>query len=164
MKTILAFLLAAMSFASVAQTLTDQMGAIDCNYTIHSGQYSLDLVKQTLVERATAVARKSEIENESYGYAYAYTEWHLEFVSKNPIKSRKREADEDKSARQKYKLTFLNQAGDELLTTYIGQDKLQLWKGKSAGSVIYTYSLNFVNIPLVLLDNVSAINIILVTW
>lgn len=161
MKALLSSLFLFIYFFSSAQTTTDQLGAVDCNFSFYSNSVHLDVIKQSLIERATAVARKSEIENESYGYAYAYTEWHLEFVSNNAIQSRYRTDDELKSRRQQYHLQFYNKTGDLLMETYIGKDKLKLWKGKVDNGItsIYTYSLNLVNLPLILLDNVSAIQI-----
>ncbi len=159
MKTLLITLFSTLCFYSSSQTITDQMGGVDCNFTFTSNSYNLDVIKQTLLERPKAVSKSSALENESYGYAYAYTEWHLEFVSNTSIKSRERNMEEGRNRRQKYHLEFYNKTGDLLMETYISKDKLKLWQGKAGNGIIYTYSLNLINVPLILLDNVTNINI-----
>lgn len=160
MKSILAILLVFSSFSLFAQTVGDDLGTVSCEFDIHSGSNELDIRKKVLVRRATTEGVSSNYENQSYAYGYAYSEWHLEFISNTPIGSRKKASEEDYLKRGKYCIQLLNLNGDVLMKTYLIKDDLRSWEGAIDDKPIYTYSLDLINIPLVIIDDVDALNII----
>lgn len=165
MKTILTLFLIAFTSISSAQSITANLGAVECNYTILSYGYDLEVKKQHLIERSVAILKVSETDNSSYGAGLGYTEWHLEFVTGKKLESRDRDSDnEDKSVRGRYEVQFLDQDKGLLFESFVGSDKLSIWTGGTSVNPIYTYSLNLLGFPRVLLDDVKFVEITLIDF
>ncbi|MDG1334082.1 MAG: hypothetical protein P8P74_17230 [Crocinitomicaceae bacterium] len=160
MKTLFTLFIFLASFSISAQSISDQVGGVSCSYELYSDGDTLDVIKQLLIQRPTARSGVSDIENQSYGYGYAYSSWCLEFVTNTGISTRNRNNLERRNRRGKYNVTFKNRAGGMLFSQYMGRDKVRLWKGKIHTGVVYTYSLNLIDVPLIVLDNVASIDIV----
>ena len=145
-----------------AQSLTEKMGAISSEFEFYSDTTKLDIRSQILMKRALAKSSYSIEENASYGYAYAYTEWCLEFVSNSKIRSVARKFRNNLKA-DTYSITFLNEAGAILFSKINSKGHVRSWIGEIESKPIYTYSLNLSSLPLVLMDDISRIEIFYVT-
>lgn len=162
MKTIITSLLIALTSISFAQSIADDIGAVSCDYTILSYGNDLEVKKQLLIQRAETILRISDRDDSSYGAGLGYTEWHLEFVTGKKVTYRERKYDEDRSLRGRYAVEFMDKDKVVLSTHYVSSDKLRLWEGGTADDPIYTYSLNLLGFPFVLMDDVKFIEIILI--
>jgi hypothetical protein len=160
MKTAITIITLVLSFVSTSQTLVEEMGGIDSNFEFYSNGKKLDVQKQILIERSTAKASYSEVENESYGYGYAYVDWRIEFVSSNMIISRNKEKPENIWHRGRYELRLKNDSGGILLTQYLHQNMVNEWSGNTGEAAVYTYSINLHGLPVVILNNVAVVEIV----
>lgn len=143
-----------------AQTLTENMGALSCDFEFSSNGNKLQVEKQQLIERVRAKKEVSTTENESYGLGYAYTEWQLEFVLKSEFATRRSNELENADHRSKYCIQFLDSNGVILLKTYLAKEILTYWKAGTDAEPTHIYSLNMVSFPFVILDEVSLIEIV----
>ena len=143
-----------------AQTLTENMGALSCDFEFSSNGNKLQVEKQQLIERARARKEVSTTANESYGLGYAYTEWHLEFILESEIGWRKKTDMETVDHRSKYCIQFLDSNHVVLLKQYLGLDNIIEWHGGTTEEPIHIYSLNLINTPFIILEDVTSIEIV----
>jgi len=147
----------------LAQTLSEKLGAIPTDFTIISGEDTLEVNKQVIIKRAKFNKEKkvSFDEYDSYGYGYGlgygYQSFHLEFTSEEKIA---RETIYNGNRQPKWICTFhcYDKDGKQILEKFVPSDRLkQIYNSPSATSFIY--SLNLVGIPIVVLDNTTTIHI-----
>lgn len=164
MKTKLLTLFAILSFgaSSFAQSVSDDIGSVSCEFAYFTNNEKLEVKKQLLTERAETRTEISRSENESYGSGLAYTEWHLEFVLASNIKSRNKVPDESVWHRGKYCIQLLDKNRLSLVKTYLSAERLRHWQGGTATEPLHTYSLDLIELPLVILDDVAFIDIVLI--
>ena len=86
------------TFLSVSlngQSISQKLGGIITNFTIKSESILLNNEKQILIKRGVSSygIDYEPAQNFSYGYAYGYgyQSYHIEFVSENRIKKRKKQ-------------------------------------------------------------------------
>lgn len=162
MKILIAFtFLISLSLVN-AQTISDEIGSVSCEFALSSNGTHLEVKKQLLTQRAEGRTEVSHDENRSYGLGLGYTEWHLEFVTTNPIITRPRTSEENGSHRDKYYIQLLDKDNNLLMKTYLTADLLRLWQGGTSTDPLYTYSLDLIRIPLILLDDVAYLDISLI--
>lgn len=159
MKTILSLFLFLNALTLSAQSLSEQMGGVNSTFELYSGDSTLELFSQVLIQRAIAKQQVRQDENHSYGLGLGYVSWHLEFVSKTKIGSRPRSR-EERSKNYRYAIEFINRTGDKLLSTYLTLDRMRMWEGTVTNEPIYTYSLDLITLPLLILDNTKSVNIV----
>ncbi len=157
--TIILFTLLSVSLN--AQTISQKLGGISTNFTIKSKSVLLNNEKQILIKRGVSSygIDYEPSQNFSYGYAYGYgyQSYHIEFVSENRIQEKKIT---NKSKVTYYQLILGDITGNNLQNTYVSDSDVKLWIGAKEGKMVYTYSINLVNIPIILLDDISEINIV----
>lgn len=160
MKILSLFALFLSFYSTHAQTLTEEMGAVSCAFEFSSNGNKLEVEKQQLIERARARKEVSTTANESYGLGLAYTEWHLEFILESEIGWRKKTDMETVDHRSKYCIQFLDSNHAVLLKQYLGLDNIIEWHGGTTEEPLHIYSLNLINTPFIILEDVTSIEIV----
>lgn len=160
MKTVFFLLFITLTTPGHSQTIGDQIGSVSCSYLFYTNGIKIEPLKQLLIQRAESKSQISQSENQSYGVGFAYTEWHLEFVTSSPIQTRKKFLNEESVVRRKYCIQYSDKDGKLLAKVYQSSDGITQWSGGTETEPIYTYSLDLIDAPLVLLDDIVFLDIV----
>ncbi|MDX8338282.1 hypothetical protein SLH46_03735 [Draconibacterium sp. IB214405] len=164
MKTIicLVVLLQCFVFSGKAQSLTETLGGIPTNYKIVSDTVDLKATDQFIIQRAEKKAEhRSNMESYSgygYAYGYGYQSLHLEFIAKESyvwkeIETKNRNYD-------KLLFTFYD-ANDEILASRSwNTSEVAILYHLPSDNQRFFYSIDLLNIPIVLLEKTVKINLI----
>lgn len=167
--TLLLFSLLAISIN--AQSIADQMGAIKTDFNITSLNENLGITDQCLISRPESHLGKevdisSAFDVIDYSYFTSnYESYHLDFISNKPI--RRSDLFLTKIIYDKYpikegvQLTFLDKEGNTILRCFLANDRLKLTRDwLSNEDVPYYYSVDLIDVPELVLDKTSCIDII----
>jgi len=143
-----------------AQSLTESLGATKTNFKICSNTVDLETLNQIIVQSAE--------QKYSSEYGYGYQSFHLEFVSQNKITATKAELFESKELLQmasynsgnKYLMTLYNSNDQVLLTTTIPLSSVDDFTNASMDNRLYFYSIDLIDIPIIVLDWTTKIDIL----
>jgi hypothetical protein len=157
-------LLTSLSLASNAQSISEKLGGVATSFTIKSDTTLLNQERQIILQRGVAHSYadyESSLEGYTYGYGYGYgyQSYHIEFVSTEKIQeleNRKRR----KNSSYTYYLIFINKDSNRVHTQTIYEKDVKMIAGESGKETVYAYSINLADIPLILLDSVTEINIV----
>ena len=140
-----------------AQKLSEKLGGISTNFTIVSGEDTLNTESQIIIKRGKFDFEKNYTGDDEggygYGYGYGYESFHFEFTSKEKIAKTKTY---NKLISSVWYCTFhcYDKDGKQILEMFLPSSRLENGSGTS-----YVYSLNLIGIPIVILDNTVTIQI-----
>lgn len=136
-----------------AQSLSESLGGTKTNFRIYSGPTELITSEQIIILRA----EKNTFSDLYAGWGYGYRSFHLEFISNKNIVEMQSDV---KSERYKMKLTLYD-ADNKLLTTItLPSYYLNEYSNSSSEDALFIYSLDLIDIPVVILDNTKKIDIV----
>ena len=152
---------AILFFAShiFAQTMNENLGSVPCDFILLSFGDTLQTTKQQLIQRSEKKTEYSRNHYGSYHSGIAHTEWHLEFVSKNQIRTRLIQYSEKSKHRRKYAVIFRDANNLTLLKIYLRRNAIRKWLGGTLAEPTNIYSLDLLNIPLLIIEDVKFIDI-----
>lgn len=137
-----------------AQSISESLGGIKTDYKIFSDTIDLKVVDQLVV---LAAERRSYISaGDQAGWGYGYRSIHLEFITKKELF----ELTTENKNRNKYRLTFSDQDNVILLTINIPEYSVNKYINPFIPNNRIFYSIDLIDIPLLVLDNAKGINII----
>lgn len=162
---LLAFLLLLISGAT-AQTLFDALQGTKTNFQIVSDGNDLKVTDQIIIRNAEKVEIRVNIDE--YGYGYAYQSFHLEFISRKSIVAIKSDDFADKNLLQlafylsghKFLLSFYDWNNNLLTATTIPDNYVDVFTNASADKRMYFYSIDLIDIPILILENAKRIDIV----
>ena len=145
-----------------AQSLTESLGGTKTNFKICSNTVDLKTVNQIIIQ-----STEKEYSSD-YGYGFGYQSFHLEFVSQNKIAATKAEQLENKELLQlasynsgnKYLMTFYDSNDQVLLTLTIPLSFVDDFTNASMDNRLYFYSIDLIDVPIIVLDKTTKIDIL----
>ena len=150
----------------LAQTLSEKLGGVATDFVIISGEDTLDIDKQIIIKRAKYKAKKDYNTYETYeggyggygyGFGYGYQSFHLEFTSKQQV-GKTNVFNGNRTPTWYCTFHYYDKNGKQTLEMFVPGSMLK--QGFNEQSVTsYIYSLNLVNVPILVLDNTSTIHI-----
>ena len=143
-----------------AQSLTESLGATKTNFKICSNTVDLETLNQIVIQSAEQIY--------SSEYGYGYQSFHLEFVSQKKIAATKAEQFENKELLQmasyysgnKYLMTFYDSNDQILLTITVPLSSIDNFTNASMDNRLYFYSIDLIDVPIILLDKTTKIDIL----
>lgn len=164
-KVIFFIALQALIFGSLhAQSLSQQLDGIKTHFQLYSLTTKLDVSEQMLILRAET---KHRVETDIFsgelyatGWGYGYRSYHLEFVTHEELNSQRLPNKFGKSRYTRLKLTFYDANKNILASFTIPYERVDRQSYSSAKGGPFFYSIDLINIPLVLLDQTVAIDMV----
>jgi len=142
-----------------AQTLSEKLGGVKTDFTIISGEDTLEVDKQIIIKRGDFNTNHDYYGDDdgAYGYGYGYQSFHLEFTSKDKVAKVK--LYKPKNNGQSY-CTFhcYDKDGNQILEMFVPPTRLKEIKNAKT-TTSYIYSFNLIGIPIVILDKTTTIYI-----
>ena len=140
-----------------AQNLEDVLGGVKTHFQLFSDTTNLNPMNQIIIQRA---------ERKSYGDASFGTGWgygsqslHIEFISGKNLAEKKFKYRAGRDNKDKLELTFYD-SGNVVLATYLMDFSLvDLLYNSSSDKSLFFYSIDLIDIPIVLLNKTVKINL-----
>ncbi|WP_027585631.1 hypothetical protein [Prolixibacter bellariivorans] len=141
-----------------AQSLSEQIGGIKTHFQLYSLTTNLDASEQMLVLRAET----KHYSDETYaaGWGFGYRSYHLEFITQKELNDQRLPYSIGKARYTRLKLTFYNANKDILASFMIPFERVDRQSNPSAKGGPFFYSIDLINIPLVLLGQTAAIDMV----
>lgn len=147
-----------LPFFSSAQSLTEKLGGVPTNFVITSDTNTLEVISQMIIKRGEYYAEYRDDYEGSSAYGYGYQSFHLEFMSRQPI-YHKSVYDGNirwRDMKSELYVSFYDEADNLLLNAKMPPSFLKIVDENTG---LFSYSLNLVDYPIVLLDKTKRINI-----
>jgi len=135
---------------SDAQSVTEKLGGIKTNFSIYSDTIDLKTGNQVIILRAEKSAFSDDFSG--YGYGYGYQSYHLEFCSKKDFVVKPEKGN-------KYRLVFYDSKRNMLVNSEIPAALVNFYYNFDPKDPKYFYSIDLIDIPGVVLDQTSILNI-----
>lgn len=142
----------------VAQNLKESLGGIKTNFQIFSDTIDLKVSDQIIILEADQ--RHLLDFWDSNDMVYAYQSFHLEFIAKKEIKIETFKYRSGRDNGSKLEIIFYGSADKILASSSIPFKFVDLFSNPSIIDCPFFYSIDLVNIPIVLLDKTSKIGLI----
>lgn len=139
-----------------AQPISQQMGGIETEFTIISGDVDLNRTKQLLIRRAIGHSYIKNMIDGGAGWGYGYASLHLEFVSREAIQVQ--HFDEPGKKRAYYLVECFNRQGEIIAQIEMDTAAVREFSNRQLPPLL-SYSIDLQAIPVVILDQTSVINI-----
>jgi hypothetical protein len=141
-----------------AQNLKESLGGAKTNFQIYSDTVDLKVSDQIIILRA----EKQTYSDSNYGtgWGYGYQSFHLEFITKKNIKVENYKFRNGRDNETKLELTFYDMNNGVLATTSFPYDYVDLYNNSSITDSPFFYSIDLIDIPIVLLDKTAKIGMI----
>lgn len=164
-KAIFFIALQLVVFSSLhAQSVSEQLGGVKTHFQLYSLTTKLDVSEQILILRAEAKHKMETdiLSGEFYatGWGYGYRSYHLEFVTQEELNAQRLPGKFGKSRYTRLRLTFFDTNKNILASFTIPYDRVDRQSYSSAKGGPFFYSIDLINIPLVLLDQTAAIGMV----
>ena len=153
-KGYLLILIQIIAFNLYSQSLTDSLGGIATNFQFFSDTIDLEVYDQNIILRAEKYSASEVYDTGGAGWGYGYQSYHLEFITDvdlitAPLQNKR------KNNRDRLKLMFYD-ANNNLLGTYSSFFNDNCLKTDD----FYFYSVDLIEIPMILLDKTEKIGLI----
>jgi len=139
-----------------AQNLEQALGGVKTNFKLFSGTNDLNPASQMIILKAE---RNSDTNTDfGTGWGYGYQSFHLEFVTSENLVEEKFRFKTGRDNDAKLGLTFYD--SDEVILAYcqINFSDVDLLYDTNPGKTQYFYSIDLINIPIVLLNKTAKID------
>ena len=162
MKTLFFFVIIILGLTCsnlFAQSLIEKLGGLKTDFVFTTDSIELQIVDQAIIQRGFSDFNVRTNSSNSYGHAYGYglQTFHLEFITTSDLKTFERFKKKPDKAIYDIKLYDEN---DTLLLNFgvlFSKSKASI---KTSGMT--SYSLNLIQVPLILFDRVKKIDITLI--
>lgn len=139
-----------------AQNLKESLGGTKTNFQIFSDTVDLKASDQILILKAEA---KHEADATfGYGWGYGYQSFHLEFITKKNINVETFKYRTGRDNESRLELQFYDSENNMLASTSIPFDSVDLFNNSSIDGSPFFYSIDLIDIPIVLLDKTAKIS------
>ncbi len=140
------------------QNLSESLGGIKTNFQIYSDTADLKVSDQIIVLRAEK--RYSSDSNFGTGWGFGYQSFHLEFITKKDIKIESFKYRSGRDNETRFELVFYDSQNNVLATSSSPYHYVDLLNNSSITDSPFFYSIDLIDIPIVLLDKTVKINMI----
>ena len=149
-KTLLLVLGLTFPMLVSSQSLSEKVGGVKTKFLITSGSELLNKEEQLLIQRAESYY---DYDCDS-GYGYGYQTFYLEFLCTERLKTKRSIG----KRRDFYSLELFDANGEQLALIELGLNDLKLTNSPNRPDRL-TYSISLKNVPIILLDETTEINI-----
>lgn len=145
-------------FNGSAQNLENALGGVNTNFQLFSDTTNLNPTNQLIIKRA----EKNSSSDASFGtgWGYGYQSFHIEFISDKNLTEKTFKYRAGRDNEDKLELTFYGSNHVVLATCLVHYSVVDLLSHSSADSSRYFYSIDLVDIHIVLLNETIKINLI----
>ena len=142
----------------VAQNLKESLGGTKTNFQIFSDTVDLKVSDQIIILKA----ERNHYTDSSFGtgWGYGYQSFHLEFITKKNIKVETFKFRAGRDNGDKFDLIFYDADKNILGTTTIPSGDVDLFNNPSVVGSPFFYSIDLIDVPIVLLDKTAKIGMI----
>jgi hypothetical protein len=141
-----------------AQNLKESLGGTKTNFQIYSDTVDLKVSDQIIILRAEKQTYSDS--NFGTGWGYGYQSFHLEFITKKNIKIENYKYKTGRDNGNKLELIFYDSNNSVLATSSFPYDYVDLYNNSSIIDSPFFYSIDLIDIPIVLLDKTAKIGMI----
>ena len=141
-----------------AQDIKESLGGIKTNFRIFSDTIDLKVIDQIIILKAEKQTYSDS--NLGTGWGYGYQSFHLEFITKKNIKVDNYQYGTGRDNGSKLKLIFYDSNNNELASISIPFDYVDQYNNLSIINSPFFYSIDLIDIPIVLLDKTDKIDMI----
>jgi hypothetical protein len=141
-----------------AQNLKESLGGTKTNFQIYSDTVDLKVSDQIIILRT----EKQTYSDSNYGtgWGYGYQSFHLEFITKKNIKIENYKYKTGRDNGNKLELIFYDSNNNILATSSFPYYYVDLYNNPSIIDSPFFYSIDLIDIPIVLLDKTAKIGMI----
>lgn len=143
-----------------AQGLEESFGGFKTNFQIYSDTTNLNVTNQMLIKRAEKKSYINQSLDSGAGYGYAYESFHLEFATHNKYVIRTFKHRTGRNNNDKLELTFYDSNNNTLATHTLDFSAVDLFYSLESPNIQFFYSIDLIDIPVVLLKKTAKINLI----
>lgn len=144
--------------AAGAQNLKDALGGLKTNFQIYSDSVNLDVSDEIIVLKA---ARKFFSDCQcGTGYGYGYQSYHLEFITKKQLAIKNVRYLIGRDNADKIELKFYDASNTLLASPTFPFSIIDLYTNSAVKNSPFFFSIDFIDIPIVLLNKTSKIDLI----
>lgn len=141
-----------------AQNLKDALGGLKTNFQIFSDSVNLDASDQIIILKAD---KKSYTDCQcGTGYGYGYQSFHLEFITKKQLVTKNFKFLIGRDNGDKIELVFYDANNNVLASPVFSFDIVDFYNNALIHNSPFFYSVDLVDIPIVLLSKTSKIDLI----
>ncbi len=141
-----------------AQNLGQSLGGVKTNFQFFSDTINLNVTDQIIVQRAEKKTY-SDV-NFGTGWGYGYQSIHLEFTTRKDLAVKYFEFKAGGNNGDRIEMSFYD-INNILLATYTNDFTIvDLFNNPLIKDSLYFYSIDLINIPIILLDNTTKINLV----
>lgn len=159
-NTLLFVVFILFSFAGNTQTLSEQLGAVQTDFIITSDSVDLTVTSQQIVKRAENETYINSSHDTGEGYGYGYETFHFEFVASENLQVKPFYGRLGQDRRNRIELKFYNSSNELLTSITLDYRTLNQYSNNDSGTSSTFYSIDIKDVPLVLLDETSTIDIV----
>jgi hypothetical protein len=141
-----------------AQNISESLGAIKTNFRIYSDTIDLKVSDQIIILRAEKQTYSDS--NFGTGWGYGYRSFHLEFITKKILKVENYHFRVGRDNENKLQLIFYDSNSSVLATISVPFNYVDLYNNSSITDSPFFYSIDLIDVPVVLLDKTAKINMI----
>ena len=166
-KAIVYFILVFITKVSFSQSITDLAGGVRTEFEITSLGKPLGVTDQCIIRRAEQISGSNSYssgDGVGYGmYGMGYESFHLEFMAKESVQSVKLYLTGDTFKKYPkydfYELVFRGSDNVEIFRTFIKPWRINIHSDRHGVIDGYLYSIDMKDIPLVIFNHTSKIDI-----
>lgn len=146
----------------IGQSISERAGGVTTNFIITSDSILLNDTQQILIKRGKYEysTYTSSLSDSGYGYGYGYQSFHIEFTSNKEISTVIQSKRRKSRRRVHFSLRFTDNSGRVYENVEINESEINSLIGTKDSDKAYYYSINLASVPLLVLNEVSEINII----
>jgi hypothetical protein len=141
-----------------AQNLEESLGGTKTNFQIYSDTVNLKVSDQIIIKRAEKQTYSDS--NFGTGWGYGYQSFHLEFITNKNIKIENYKYKAGRDNETKLELIFYDSNNRILATSSLPYYYVDLYNNPSITDSVFFYSIDLIDIPIVLLDKTAKIGMI----
>lgn len=138
-----------------SQSLTESLGGINTNFQFYSDTVKLEVADQSIILRAESLRDTHISSNGGAGWGYGYQSYHLEFITKDELSVKTFPHKRFRNNNDRLKLIFYDSNNNSLASYLLFFDSNCLYNDD-----LYFYSMDLIEIPLILLDRTVKIELL----
>lgn len=145
-------------FNIYAQNLEDSLGGVKTDFCFFSDTTNLNVTNQMIIQRAEKNLKGNA--TNGIGMGYGYQSLHIEFIAREQIIEKEYKYRTGRNNKDKLELIFYGQDNAILASCITDYSVVDLMYNSSSAKKQFFYSIDLIDIPIVLLNQTMKINMI----
>ncbi len=157
-KSILLIVIQLTVLSLCAQDLKQSLGGIKTNFQFYSNTLNLEATDQIIIQRA----ERNTYSDSSFGtgWGYGYQSIHLEFITGKQLVEENFDFKAGRNNKDKIEMSFYDSNNNLLATCTNDFTMVDLFHNSLPKDSPFFYSIDLIDIPIVLLDKTAKINLV----